>query len=216
MKVVKSLVRPFHRAYRRARRIRQQQNACHQQIAALRANHEPVRLIIGAGYTAYSGWIVTDLPYLDVLNPDHWARILGDYRADRVLAEHVFEHLTPDQFSAFLRIARAYIAPEGFIRIAVPDGYHPDPDYIDYVRPGGKGRGAADHKVLYNHDSMIEVLARHGYAYRLLEYFDAEGQFHRAAWDMGDGMIKRSAEHDERNRAKPLAFTSLIVDFWPA
>jgi predicted SAM-dependent methyltransferase len=219
MQAARSLARPFYRRYlqyRRTRRIRQQQNAWQREITAARTRGDPVRLVIGSGGLPHPGWITTDLPYLDVLKKDHWARIFGPHQADRLLAEHVFEHLTTEQFSGFLQMARPFVARKGFIRIAVPDGYHPDPDYITYVRPGGAGRGADDHKVLYTHDLMGGLLAANGYAYRLLEYFDQDGQFHREAWDTADGMINRSAEYDHRNREKPLSFTSLIVDCWPA
>jgi predicted SAM-dependent methyltransferase len=219
MQLIRSVARPFYRRYllyRRAQRIRQQQRAWQREIAAQRANGQPVRLVIGSGGIPQPGWITTDLPNLDVLKANHWQRIFGPYRADRLLAEHVFEHLTTEQFSAFLHIARPFIAPEGFIRIAVPDGNHPDPDYIARVRPGGTGRGAADHKVLYTCDLMSSLLATNHYDFRLLEYFDPDGEFHRQAWETADGMISRSAEHDHRNQARPLSYTSLIVDCWPA
>jgi predicted SAM-dependent methyltransferase len=219
MQLIRSVARPFYRrylSYRRAQRIRQQQRAWQREIAAQRTNGQPVRLVIGSGGIPQPGWITTDLPNLDVLKADHWRRIFGPYQADRLLAEHVFEHLTTEQFSAFLNIARPFIAPDGLIRIAVPDGNHPDPDYIACVRPGGTGRGADDHKMLYTCDLMISLLAASHYDYRLLEYFDPDGEFHRQAWETTNGMISRSAEHDHRNQAKPLSYTSLIVDCWPA
>ena len=33
------------------------------------------------------------------------------------------------------------------IRIAVPDGFHADENYISIVKPGGTGEGAEDHKI---------------------------------------------------------------------
>ena len=87
------------------------------------------------------------------------------------MAEHVFEHLTRAQMVAFLRIARNYLAPGGRVRIAVPDGYHPDPAYIERVRPGGSSDFADDHKMLYNSDLIGALLAEQGYDYELLEYF---------------------------------------------
>ena len=219
MHIIRSVARPFYRRYlqyRRVQRIRQQQRTWQRQIAAHRASGQGVRLVIGSGGIPQPGWIVTDLPNLDVLQADHWRRIFGPYQADRLLAEHVFEHLTTEEFSAFLEIARPFIAPSGFIRIAVPDGNHPDPEYIDHVRPGGGGRGAHDHKVLYTCNLMRSLLAANHYDFRLLEYFDQDGEFHREAWEPADGMIDRSADHDHRNQAKPLSYTSLIVDCWPA
>ena len=44
------------------------------------------------------------------------------------------------------------------IRIAVPDGYHTDARYINYVKPGGAGEGADDHKHLFNYKSLGSYL----------------------------------------------------------
>jgi predicted SAM-dependent methyltransferase len=98
------------------------------------------------------------------------------------------------------------------LRIAVPDGFHPDPDYIEYVRPGGTGAGADDHKVLYNYKLLSEQLRRAGFEVTLLEYWDENGDFHFRPWSSRDGYISRSRDHDERNQNGTLAYTSLIVD----
>jgi len=173
-----------------------------------------VKVIIGAGATRYSGWIATDLPAFDILKGGHWARLFPRRSIDRMLAEHVFEHLTAEQFAAFLGRARAYLKPSGRIRIAVPDGNHPDADYIARVRPGGSGPGAAEHKLLYTCAQMGALLRQSGYQYTLLEYFDAAGLFQRRPWEAQDGFIRRSAAHDRRNAAGELRYTSLIVDCW--
>ena len=129
-------------------------------------------------------------------------------------AEHVFEHLTTEQFGDFLANARLYLAPTGRIRIAVPDGNHADPAYIDRVRPGGAGVGADDHKVLYTCGLVAELLGKGGYQFELLEYFDEAGTFHKRPWNAADGFVSRSAEHDRRNADGALNYTSLIFDCW--
>ena len=70
---------------------------------------------------------------------------------DAILAEHVWEHL--DCFAAIVAAQNCfkYLKPGGYIRVAVPDGWHPDKDYIDYVKPGGWGAGSDDHHVLYTY-----------------------------------------------------------------
>ena len=113
-----------------------------------------------------------------------------------------------------MRIARIYLSDDGCIRIAIPDGYHPDASYIEHVRPGGIGVGADDHKVLYTCDSISNLLSAQGYDFELLEFFDAEGQFHQVEWQAEDGFVQRSSQHDKRNVNGELAYTSLIVDFW--
>ena len=125
-----------------------------------------------------------------------------------------FEHLTEKQFKTFLYNVRPYLAPESFIRIAVPDGFHPSSEYIEYVRPGGIGEGADDHKVLYNYQLFQRLIEECQYDYRLLEYFDENEQFHQIEWSAEDGMIRRSKDYDIRNQQQPLSYTSLIVDLW--
>ena len=97
----------------------------------------------------------------------------------------------------------------------MPDGFHPDPTYIEHTRPGGSGPGAQDHKILYDHLTFTRILAEEGWEHTLLEYFDERGVFHRTGWSAKDGFVKRSADHDPRNRARPLSYTSLIIEFRP-
>jgi predicted SAM-dependent methyltransferase len=159
---------------------------------------------------------VTNLPVLDALSEAQWRSLFGPQSVDRVLAEHVVEHWTPAQLVTFLDIMRTVLAPGGFVRLAVPDGCHPEASYIAAVKPGGSGAGAADHKVLYTHVTMAAACADAGFEMRLLEYFDSEGRFHGASWDTADGYIDRSAAHDSRNVNGKLAYTSLVVDVFPA
>ena len=156
----------------------------------------------------------TDLPVLDALNPAHWRRIFPPRSIDRILAEHVVEHWTEVEFRKFLGILPPFLSEDASLRIAVPDGFHPDPNYIDFVKPGGSGSGADDHRVLYNHITMTDSLCKEEYDYELLEYFDEVGHFHRSPWKASDGIITRSADHDHRNKTRALSYTSLIVDAW--
>lgn len=186
-----------------------------QQVKGLRRQRQPVKLVIGAGATSYEGWLSTDLPVLNALNPRHWSSIFEPGDIDRILAEHVMEHWTEEELGCFLRIVRPYLSKGGAIRIAVPDGFHPDQHYIDWVRPGGTGCGADDHKVLYNYLTTTTLLSGEHYEVELLEYFDESGEFHRIAWKAEDGFVQRSADNDLRNRGHPLSYTSLILDAFP-
>ena len=100
----------------------------------------------------------------------------------------------------------------GHIRVAVPDGYHPSPEYIEYVKPGGTGVGSDDHKILYTYKTLAHVSKSAGFRIKLLEYWDEYGQFHFYPWDISDGYIERSQEHDERNKINALSYTSIIMD----
>jgi len=179
------------------------------------AKREKIKVIIGAGDVIFPGWIMTDLPLFDILKSDSWTKIFPVGSIDRILAEHIMEHLYEEQFRQFLRIVDPYLRADGFIRMAVPDGFHADPTYIENVRPGSNHPTAKDHKMLYDYLNLERILSEEGYECRLLEYFDENKQFHAVSWDVADGKIRRSATYDERNKAKPLSYTSLIADLWP-
>jgi predicted SAM-dependent methyltransferase len=189
--------------------------ALRHQVTKLITMNKSVKLVIGAGSTRFEGWLSTDLPIFNALYASHWWFVFPRYSVDRILAEHVIEHWTEEQFRKFLKIARQFLSKEAFFRLAVPDGFHPYPEYIDWVRPRGIGPGADDHNVLYNHVLITKILYEEQYDYRLLEYFDSSGQFHCSSWDVQDGFIERSYSYDPRNNTRPLNYTSLILDAWP-
>lgn len=218
MNLVKWLLRPFYvrflRYYHYRVDVKRGRETIRTQVKQAQRSGQALKVIVGAGASRYKGWIATDLPAFDILRRKHWAQLFQPNSIKRMLAEHVIEHLTIEQFKDFLRIARIYLAHGGCVRIAVPDGYHPDPNYIQRVRPGGIGGGAYDHKVLYTCDLISGLLAAQGYDCQLLEYHDAAGQFWRQDWQAEDGFVHRSALHDSRNAAGRLVYTSLIVDCW--
>ena len=186
----------------------------HRQITSLRNQGRDVKLVVGSGGIPIDGWVLTNLPVLDMLNSRHWQAVCPPASLNRVLAEHVIEHLTEAQFVQFLACVRPYLAPNARIRIAVPDGYHPSPTYIDHVKPQGTGPGADEHQLLYTYKTLTHLLTTNNYAYQLVEHFDENGTFHKIDWRIEDGFIRRSADYDRRNQQAPLTYTSLIVDFW--
>jgi len=172
----------------------------------------PLQLVIGAAGVGQAGWLSTDIELLNLLLPETWAEHLSDDSVDALLAEHVWEHLTPEQGVTAARTCFRFLRPGGHLRVAVPDGCHPDASYITMVEPGGTGDGADDHKVLYTHETFQATFEQAGFEVRLLEYFDAGGEFHRADWSPKEGFIHRSAENDRRNQEGKLVYTSLILD----
>jgi predicted SAM-dependent methyltransferase len=176
------------------------------------ARATPLRIVVGSSGIVASGWTKTEQAFLDLLRPDDWARYFKPAQIDAILAEHVWEHLTLDQGIAAAATCMRYLRPGGYLRIAVPDGNHPDPDYIRDVKPGGLGPGADDHKVLYDCALLSRAMSAVGLNPQLLEYFDEKGQFVFNTWSAGDGMIHRSSRYDERNSDGKLNYTSLIVD----
>jgi predicted SAM-dependent methyltransferase len=190
--------------YRASRRSRQ--------LKALLKGASPVRVVIGACGIFEPGWIPTDVDTLDILKDKAWKRHFGENSIDALLAEHVWEHLTPEEGLGAAELCYRYLKPGGYLRAAVPDGFSPDPQYIEWVRVGGTGAGAADHKVLYDHLTFARLFERAGFEVLLLEYFDSAGVFHAADWDVRTGKIHRSRRFDERNQEGRLRYTSLILD----
>ena len=191
--------------YLRYTRLRKAQRPIRRSIRETLAAGKPLKLVVGAGRPRFEGWVHTDLPALDVSNADHWRYLVPKASIDRILAEHVFEHLTAAQLGEFLDIAKPYLAPGGRVRIAVPDGNHPDDRYIEKVKPQGRGAGAEDHKVLYTSEMISAIIREHGYQFQLLEYFNADGQFHRLDWSAEDGIIRPF---------RPCAMGVISVVYW--
>ncbi|MFC4638109.1 class I SAM-dependent methyltransferase [Deinococcus hohokamensis] len=175
-----------------------------------------LKVILGAGEQRWPGWTATQQADLDLLDPQSFARFFGTRRADAFLCEHVWEHLEPADGQAAAQLVARYLRPGGFLRVAVPDGHHPDPDYQALVAVGGPGP-AADHRVLYTLETLAPLLTNAGLTVWPLEWWDRTGTFHRADWSPHDGPVYRSSHLDHRNEAwrqgrGPLGFTSLLLD----
>ena len=176
----------------------------------LRTRAHPRQIILGAGYTAFSGWTPTDIDTLNILKESDWEIYFKQNSIDALLAEHVWEHMTVSDGLQAARLCFKFLKPDGYLRIAVPDGFHPDSVYIELVKPNGAG--AHDHKILYTHKTLGTILQQAGFELHLLEYFDEMGNFHQSDWDPARGFILRSARFDSRNRDGQLKYTSLIID----
>jgi predicted SAM-dependent methyltransferase len=167
----------------------------------------PIKIIIGAGTTNAPGWIATDQDVLNIVRPSDWDGLFPPGSIHNLLAEHVWEHLDEDEASLALRNCHKYLRPSGVLRLAVPDGFHPNPQYIEHVRVGSQG-----HKVLYNHRKMTDALSDAGFEPRLLEYYDENHAFHEAEWNLDNGIIRRSRRFQEAARDDYPDYSSLIVD----
>src|ERR1041384_7643042 len=96
---------------------------------------QPLNVVIGAGGTVFTDWVSTDLDLLDITSPYDWQNIFRPESIDRLLAEHVLEHLSEAQCRAALGECHRYLKPSGSLRIAVPDGYRRDFAYVAEVSP---------------------------------------------------------------------------------
>ena len=160
-----------------------------------------MKIICGAGGVMRPGWVSLQQSDLDIRDRLAWARMFRPASLTAVLIEHLLEHLSESEARAAVRNFHRYLKRGGYVRCAVPDGYHPSPAYLDWVTPGSVGErwlqnfrlGDAPHKTLWNYRSLTELFCESGFAVILLEWFDAEGRFHRTEWDAGDGYIRRCA-----------------------
>jgi predicted SAM-dependent methyltransferase len=182
------------------------------QVRNLLAASAEKRIILGAGGICSPGWVATDMDFLDIRAPADWERLAQPGTLTAILAEHVWEHLAPADARQAARNCHRFLKPGGHLRVAVPDGLHPDPRYVESVRPGGSGAGADDHKLLYRHHSFADVFRQAGFEVRAQEHFDEGGKFHFREWDPRDGMIWRSLRYDQRNRDGKPNYTSIILD----
>jgi predicted SAM-dependent methyltransferase len=170
------------------------------------------RIVVGAGGTRFEGWIPTEQDVLNLLLESDWLRYFKRDSLDAILAEHVWEHLASEESVIAATNCFAFLKPGGYLRVAVPDGFHPDADYVESVRPGGSGAGADDHKVLYTYDRFRDLFYSIGFDVVLLEYFDERGEFHYQEWSSADGFVERSRRFDSRNADGRLSYTSIILD----
>jgi predicted SAM-dependent methyltransferase len=171
------------------------------------------KLTIGSSkITLGKEWILSEYDALDASKASDWQRLFGDERLTNILAEHVWEHIPDEETRLSNQNCYDWLQKGGRLRIAVPDGNNPDKEYIEWVRVGGTGVGADDHKILYTYDVMKNRLEKAGFRVELLEYWDENGKFNYTDWSLDGGMIHRSRRYDPRNKDGKLGYTSLIVD----
>jgi predicted SAM-dependent methyltransferase len=174
----------------------------------------PRRIVIGSSGWFDFDWIPTEQHFLDLTKPAEWDRYFPPNSLDAMLAEHVWEHLTPADAETAARTCFTYLKPGAYLRVAVPDGHHPSPTYYEWVRVGGawSGQLTNDHKVLYTYKTLVALFEKVGFRAELYEYFDEAGVFHYKDWDPKQGKIRRSKRFDKLNRDGSLTFTSIILD----
>ena len=172
-----------------------------------------ISLIIGSGPTKYKGWFSTDLDTLDVTNEKDFKKYFRRKKINNILAEHVLEHLSDQEIEKMLKNIYEYSGNELIFRVAVPDGFHINENYIKNVKPGGTGEGAKDHKHLFNFKSLTDKIEKFGFQANLVEYWDERGKFHTSYSDK-NGYIKRSFKNDKRNKDGKPNYTSLVIDFY--
>lgn len=176
------------------------------------ANKE-LKLLVGAGLTDFKGWFSTDIFFLDVTKESDFKRLFKKRKIDKILAEHVLEHLTLEQLKLMANNFHKYSSDKINIRIAVPDGFHKDEEYINQVKPGGSGDGSEDHKHLFTYKSLSTIFEEAGFKSNPIEYWDENHKFNSTYKNDDNGLIRRSFINDQRNADGSPNYTSLIIDF---
>lgn len=174
----------------------------------------PLKIIVGAAETYQPGWYSTNEQWLDITQQKDWDNIFKNQPClTHIVAEHVFEHLTTTEAAQALRHMHQYLLPGGRVRIAVPDGNNPDPEYIRHVGINGIGDDAADHKQLLTTKTLSKLIQDAGFTAQHIEGYDKNGQLIQTPYDIKDGFIMRSRANDNHTPwTFPDANTSLIVD----
>lgn len=116
-----------------------------------------IQVIIGASSQDYPSWVRTQQAELVLTRRTTWEAMFRPKSISRLLAEHVWEHLDPDEAAVAAGICFSFFRLERVIRCDVPDGLFPDRTYHQLVQVGGCGppdHPAANHKVLYDYRTL--------------------------------------------------------------
>lgn len=206
IKFIKNILRPLYLVYIEYRGLLLFKKL-------LKSNEgKKIKLVVGSSGLYEKDWIPSEYYFLNLLKEQDWFIYFKENQIDNILSEHVWEHLTLKDGEIAAKTCFKFLKSGGRLRVAVPDGFHPNEEYINYVKPGGYGAGAHDHKILYNYHSFSKVFSDAGFKVNLLEYFDESGYFNSVDWSKDEGYIHRSIRYDERNVDKMPNYTSLIID----
>ncbi|MBQ4568961.1 MAG: hypothetical protein IJA62_02705 [Ruminococcus sp.] len=174
-----------------------------------------MKVIIGAGNTAYDGWKSTQENELNICRRGDFEKLFSENKAEAFLAEHVWEHLTLEEGISAAKNCYEYLVDGGYIRVAVPDKNFRNKWYQNLVKVGGNGdpdHPAFTHKILYDYKTLVSVFEQAGFDVELLEWCDEDGEFHYKYWNEADGRIGRSLRFDTRNNGTQLGMVSTIID----
>jgi predicted SAM-dependent methyltransferase len=183
-----------------------------------------MKVIVGAGNTTQAGWLALQHKHLDICQFSQWKRRFRPNSLQAVLSEHVLEHLDLSENDEAARNVRKFLRIGGYWRIAVPDGFHPNPNYLNWTAPDSFGEkflsifradDEPDHKLLWNFKTLSAFLARRGFRVFLREWFDERGRFHKGNLSDADGQIWRRAGTNWSQFLSNIInapYTSLVVD----
>jgi hypothetical protein len=173
-------------------------------VSYIRDSISARRIQFGSGGTFIDGWINCDLPQHDIRKP----LAIASESAEFLFAEHVIEHITPQEAWVFLTECMRILRPGGTVRLAFPDLkriLHAPQLYHDFTNRGGWGDGTAAGSVrgaLFAHghlgawtaDSMRTMLEAQGFTVTehrpcqsdQAELRDLEQHWKVAGWEEND------------------------------
>ena len=180
-------------------------------------NNKKVKLILGAALTNQVGWLSTNEEWLDISNKRDWRRLFkGRKLLRRAIAEHVFEHLTKEQMINAFQLIYEHLYEGGTLRIAVPDGNHPDQTYRKNTGINGIGADAADHKQFLSFETLKYELEKVGFKCFQIEGYNKKGELIAKNLPPELGYIHRTRQNKDKFSRQGWEFkdaqTSLIVD----
>ncbi|EEE40553.1 SAM-dependent methyltransferase family protein [Prochlorococcus marinus str. MIT 9202] len=180
-------------------------------------SEDSVNLILGAALTNQKGWFSTNEDWLDISKAEHWNKLFNSKkRVKRVLAEHVFEHLTINEMRNSLRLIFANMINGGSLRIAVPDGNNPNSDYRKHCGINGIGADASDHKQFLTYELLSREIEAIGFDHTLIEGYLKNKELVSKSFNDNLGKVIRSRRNSFNLSKKGWDFydsnTSLIID----
>ena len=176
-----------------------------------------VKLILGAALTSNKSWISTNEEWFDITRKHHWDRLFHKKKfMKRALAEHVFEHLTEEEMAIAFKFIYEHLASKGTLRIAVPDGNNPNPEYIKNTGINGIGADASDHKQFIKFEYLKSELEKVGFKCFIREGYKSNGELVNEKLPPELGYIIRSRRNSFESTKEGWDFvdanSSLIVD----
>jgi len=207
----------IYKARRRSRDLMNHRSAW-TQIRVNRFARRPIRIVVGASGDSYTGWITTEKYFFDITDGRSTSALIGGAKVRSFLLEHVLEHLSYEDATEAIKNLLQCVTVGGTIRIAVPDGNHPDENYRRLVGVDGPD----DHLHLWTLADAIDLARQSKCAIEMVEYFTERGQFVSTRLSDSEtiarerGVVSRSAKNSWSRADSidygPHGYTSLIFD----
>lgn len=171
------------------------------------AARQPLWLNLGGGsdchpHPLYLNYIAVDAdtsaPFgiaFDLANPIP----LPDASVDRILTEHFLEHVDREAIARILADAHRLLKPGGLMRVSVPDYRHPQHRHCLAL---GRDPRRHNHHTLPTYELCRDLVAQSPFGTAdFHQYWDGDRFVHHAI-DYSLGYLRRTPEHDERNRCR--------------